>query len=206
MEDMKKVGKTGGLALLYFEVLSTIALIVGLIVVNVVKPGAGMNIDPATLDTKAIEQYAGPGKMHTTTEFVLNIIPKTIVDAFATGEILQVLLFSVLFGFALHRFGGRGTLIFDFIEKFSHVLFGIVGYIMKVAPIGAFGAMSFTIGKYGVASLLPLAKLMRLLLRDVSDLHLCCARPHCPLSRLQPLEIHQVHQRGTAHRARHFVL
>jgi aerobic C4-dicarboxylate transport protein len=160
MEDMKKVGKTGGLALLYFEILSTIALIVGLIVVNVVKPGAGMNIDPATLDTKAIEQYAGPGKMHTTTEFLLNIIPTTIVDAFATGEILQVLLFSVLFGFALHRFGGRGTLIFDFIEKFSHVLFGIVGYIMKVAPIGAFGAMSFTIGKYGVASLLPLAKLM----------------------------------------------
>ena len=160
MEDMKKVGKTGGLALLYFEILSTIALIVGLIVVNVVKPGAGMHIDPATLDTKAIEQYAGPGKMHTTMEFVLNIIPTTIVDAFATGEILQVLLFSVLFGFALHRFGGRGTLIFDFVEKFSHVLFGIVGYIMKVAPIGAFGAMSFTIGKYGVASLFPLAKLM----------------------------------------------
>ena len=160
MEDMKKVGKTGGLALLYFEILSTIALIVGLIIVNVVKPGAGMNIDPATLDAKAIAQYTGPGKMHTTTEFIMHIIPKTIVDAFAKGEILQVLLFSVLFGFALHRFGGRGTLIFDFIEKFSHVLFGIVGYIMKVAPIGAFGAMSFTIGKYGVASLLPLAKLM----------------------------------------------
>ena len=160
MEDMKKVGKTGGFALLYFEILSTIALIVGLIIVNVVKPGAGMNIDLATLDPNAIAQYTASGKMHTTTEFIMHIIPTTIVDAFAKGEILQVLLISVLFGFALHAFGGRGTLVFDFIEKFSHILFGIVGIIMKVAPIGAFGAMAFTIGKYGVASLLPLAKLM----------------------------------------------
>ena len=119
-----------------------------------------MNIDPATLDANAIAQYTGPGKMQTTTEFIMHIIPTTIVDAFAKGEILQVLLISVLFGFALHTFGGRGTLVFDLIEKSSHVLFGIVGIIMKVAPIGAFGAMAFTIGKYGVASLLPLAKLM----------------------------------------------
>ena len=160
MEDMKKVGKTGGLAILYFEIVSTIALIVGLIMVNVVQPGAGMNIDPASLDANAIAQYTGPGKMHTTTEFIMHIIPNTIVGAFAEGEILQVLLISVFFGFALHHFGGRGTLVFDVIEKFSHVLFGIVGIIMKVAPIGAFGAMAFTIGKYGVASLLPLAKLM----------------------------------------------
>jgi aerobic C4-dicarboxylate transport protein len=160
MEDMKKVGKTGGLAILYFEIVSTIALIVGLIIVNVVQPGAGMNIDPASLDANAIAQYTGPGKMHTTTEFIMHIIPNTIVGAFAEGEILQVLLISVFFGFALHHFGGRGTLVFDVIEKFSHVLFGIVGIIMKVAPIGAFGAMAFTIGKYGVASLLPLAKLM----------------------------------------------
>jgi aerobic C4-dicarboxylate transport protein len=160
MEDMKKVGKTGGLAILYFEIVSTIALIVGLIIVNVVQPGAGMNIDPASLDASAIAQYTGPGKMHTTTEFIMHIIPNTIVGAFAEGEILQVLLISVFFGFALHHFGGRGTLVFDVIEKFSHVLFGIVGIIMKVAPLGAFGAMAFTIGKYGVASLLPLAKLM----------------------------------------------
>ena len=160
MEDMKKVGKTGGLAILYFEVLSTIALIVGLIMVNLVKPGAGMNINPASLDANAIAEYTGPGKMHTTTEFILHIIPNTIVGAFAEGEILQVLLISVFFGFALHSFGGRGTLVFDVIEKTSHVLFGIVGIIMKVAPLGAFGAMAFTIGKYGVASLLPLAKLM----------------------------------------------
>ncbi|MES2536263.1 MAG: dicarboxylate/amino acid:cation symporter [Pseudomonadota bacterium] len=160
MEDMKKVGKTGGLALLYFEVVSTIALIVGLIVVNVVQPGAGMNVDPSSLDTKAVAAYTGPGKMQSTTDFFLNIIPSTVVDAFAKGEILQVLLFSVLFGFALHRFGGRGTLVFDVIEKTSHVLFSIVGIIMKFAPIGAFGAMAFTIGRYGLGSLLSLGKLM----------------------------------------------
>jgi len=160
MEDMKKVGKTGGLALLYFEIVSGIALVVGLVIINLVQPGAGMNIDASTLDTKGVAAYTGPGKMATTTEFLLAIIPNTVVDAFAKGEILQVLLFAVLFGFALHKFGGRGTLVFDFIEKFSHVLFVIVGYIMKVAPIGAFGAMAFTIGKYGVASLLSLGALM----------------------------------------------
>ena len=160
MEDMKKVGKTGGLALLYFEIVSTVALMVGLLIINIVKPGAGMNIDASTLDTKGIAAYTGPGKMASTTEFLLNVIPSTVVDAFAKGEILQVLLFAVMFGFALHKFGGRGTLVFDFIEKFSHVLFVIVGYIMKVAPIGAFGAMAFTIGKYGVASLLQLGQLM----------------------------------------------
>ncbi|MEO7887182.1 MAG: dicarboxylate/amino acid:cation symporter [Polaromonas sp.] len=160
MEDMKKVGKTGGLALLYFEVVSTFALIIGLVLVNVLKPGAGMNVDVSTLDTKAIAAYTGPGKMVGTTDFILNIIPSTLVDAFAKGEILQVLLIAVMFGFALHRFGGRGTLVFDFVEKTSHVLFTIVGFIMKLAPIGAFGAMAFTIGKYGVDSLFSLGKLM----------------------------------------------
>jgi aerobic C4-dicarboxylate transport protein len=160
MEDMKKVGKTGGYALLYFEAVSTIALIVGLVIVNTIQPGAGMNVDPATLDTKGIAAYAKPGQMQSTTEFLLNIIPSTVFDAFAKGEILQVLLFAVLFGFALHKFGGRGTLVFDWIEKTSHVLFSIVGYIMRVAPIGAFGAMAFTIGKYGVGSLFSLGKLM----------------------------------------------
>lgn len=160
MEDMKKVGKTGGLALLYFEVVSTIALIVGLVLVNLLKPGAGMNIDPATIDTKSIAAYTGPGKMEGTVDFLLHVIPNTVVDAFAKGEVLQVLLVAVLFGFALHKFGGRGTLVFDVIEKGSHVLFGMVNMIMKLAPIGAFGAMSFTIGKYGIASLFSLGKLM----------------------------------------------
>jgi len=160
MEDMKKVGKTGGLALLYFEIVSTIALLVGLIIVNTVQPGAGMNVDPATLDTKAVAAYTKPGQMQSTTEFLMAIIPNTIVDAFAKGEILEVLLIAVLFGFCLHNFGGRGTLVFDMIEKTGHVLFAIVGVIMKVAPIGAFGAMAFTIGKYGVGTLVSLGKLM----------------------------------------------
>src|SRR5690348_4160549 len=160
MEDMKKVGKTGGLALLYFEIMSTVALLVGLVIVNVVQPGAGMNANPATIDTKAIASYTQPGAIGTTTEFLMNIIPNTIVDAFAKGDILEVLFFAVLFGFALHRFGGRGTLVFDWIEKSSHVLFTIVGYIMRVAPIGAFGAMAFTIGRYGIGSLFSLGRLM----------------------------------------------
>ena len=160
MEDMKKVGKTGGLALLYFKVVSSIALVVGLVVVNLFEPGAGMNVNVAALDTKGIAAYTGPGKMAGTVDFLLNVIPTSVVDAFAKGEILQVLLFAVLFGFALHRFGGRGTLVFDLIEKTSHVLFDIVGVIMKLAPIGAFGAMAFTIGKYGIGSLFSLGKLM----------------------------------------------
>ena len=160
MEDMKKVGKTGGLALLYFEIVSTVALVIGLVIVNLVQPGSGMHVDPASLDTKGIAAYTAPGKMQGTVDFLLGVIPTSVVDAFAKGDILQVLLFSVLFGFALHKFGGRGTMVFDFIEKTSHVLFDIVGIIMKVAPIGAFGAMAFTIGKYGVGSLFSLGKLM----------------------------------------------
>jgi len=160
MEDMKKVGKTGGLALLYFEVVSTLALLVGLVLVNVLQPGAGMNVDVSTIDTKNIVAYTNPGSMGSVTDYLMNIIPSSMVDAFAKGDVLQVLLISVLFGFALHKFGGRGTLIFDFIEKTSHVLFSVVGTIMKVAPIGAFGAMAFTIGKYGIGSLLSLGKLM----------------------------------------------
>jgi aerobic C4-dicarboxylate transport protein len=160
MEDMKKVGKTGGLALLYFEVVSSIALIVGLTIVNTVQPGVGMHIDAASLDAKSVSAYTGPGKMGGTVDFLLNIIPTSVIDAFAKGEILQVLLFSVMFGFALQRFGGRGTLVFDWVEKTSHVLFGIVGIIMRLAPLGAFGAMAFTIGKYGLGSLLSLGQLM----------------------------------------------
>ncbi|SHE28491.1 aerobic C4-dicarboxylate transport protein [Lampropedia hyalina DSM 16112] len=160
MEDMKRVGKTGGMALLYFEIVSTIALVVGLLIINLVKPGEGMNIDAASLDASSVAAYTGPDQMQSTTQFLLNVIPTTAVGAFANGEILQVLLVAVMFGFALHRFGGRGHMVFDFIEKFSHVLFVIVGYIMKVAPIGAFGAMAFTIGKYGLSSLLQLGQLM----------------------------------------------
>ncbi len=160
MEDMKKVGKTGGLALIYFEVLSTVALILGLIIVNLVQPGAGMNRDPSTLDPKSVEKYTASGSLQGVTDFLLNVIPTSVVDAFAKGDILQVLLFSVLFGFALNKLGGRSNAMFELVERFSRVLFGIVAFIMRLAPLGAFGAMAFTIGKYGIGSLLSLGKLM----------------------------------------------
>jgi aerobic C4-dicarboxylate transport protein len=159
-DDMKKVGKTGGLALLYFEVVSTLALIVGLTVVNVVGPGVGMNVDVKALDAKSVESYAAPGKMKSTKDFLLDVIPSTFVDAFTKGEILQVLLLALLFGFALQRLGHRSQALLLTIERMSEVFFGIVKIVMYAAPLGAFGAMAFTVGSYGLGSLLSLAKLM----------------------------------------------
>lgn len=160
MEDMKTLGRTGLAALVYFEVVSTLALVVGLVVVNVLRPGEGMHIDPATLDAGAVAAYAEPGRMQGTVEFLLDVIPSTVIGAFAEGNILQVLAFSLLFGFALHWLGGRDSPVYRFVEQLSAVLFAIVGVIMKVAPIGAFGAMAFTVGKYGAGSLVSLAWLM----------------------------------------------
>jgi aerobic C4-dicarboxylate transport protein len=160
MQDMKKVGRVGGKALLYFEVVSTFALAIGLIVANVVKPGAGFNVDVAHLDAASIAQYTDKAKHQSTVDFLLNIIPNTFVDAFAKGDILQVLLIAILFGTALSLLGERGRPTTKIIEDFSHAIFGVVNIVMKLAPIGAFGAMAFTIGKYGLASLIPLAKLM----------------------------------------------
>lgn len=160
MGDMKKVGRVGGKALLYFEIVSTLALIIGLVVVNLVKPGVGMNADVSTLDTKAIAAYATKAQAQSTVDFILNIIPTSVVDAFAKGDILQVLLFSVLFGVALSSMGEKADRLMHVLDEVLHGLFVVVGYIMKVAPIGAFGAIAFTIGKYGLASLIPLAKLM----------------------------------------------
>ena len=160
MQDMDKVGRVGVKALLYFEVVSTLALIIGLLVVHVIKPGVGMNVDLSTLDTKSLSIYTNATTTHSTVDFLLNIIPASVVDAFAKSDILQVLLFSVLFGFSLAAMKETGSEVVVFISKFSQVLFGIVETIMKLAPIGAFGAMAFTIGKYGIASLTPLAKLM----------------------------------------------
>ena len=160
MESMKSVGKTGGVALLYFEVVSTIALLIGLCVINIAKPGVGMNIDPASLDTTGISKYVESGHSQSTIDFLMNIIPNTVVGAFAQGEILQVLLFAILFGFALHKLGESGKPVLKFIDQVSHVFFNIVNMIMKLAPIGAFGAMAFTIGKYGISSLAQLAQLI----------------------------------------------
>jgi len=160
MQDMKKVGRVGGKALLYFEIVSTFALMIGLVVANVAKPGAGFNADVTTLDTKAIADFTAKAHAQSTVEFILNIIPNTFVDAFAKGDILQVLLLAILFGFSLAAMGEKGKPVFQFVEQISHVMFGIVNTVMKLAPLGAFGAMAFTIGKYGVGSLIPMAKLM----------------------------------------------
>ena len=160
MQDMKKVGRVGGKALLYFELVSTLALVIGLLVANIARPGAGFNADLSTLDTKAVDSFAAKAHAQSTVEFILNIIPTTFIDAFAKGDILQVLLIAILFGFSLAAMGEKGKPVFDFVEQVSHVLFGIVNSVMKLAPLGAFGAMAFTIGKYGVGSLVPIAKLM----------------------------------------------
>jgi aerobic C4-dicarboxylate transport protein len=159
-DDLKRVGRTGGLALLYFEVVSTIALVIGLIVVNVLQPGAGMNVDVTKLNAASVATYTSPGKLEGPADFLMHIVPVTFFDAFAKGEILQVLLLAILFGVALQQLGGRENLVFSVIEKGSDLLFTVVKMIMLLAPVGAFGAMAFTVGQYGLGSLLSLAKLM----------------------------------------------
>jgi aerobic C4-dicarboxylate transport protein len=160
MEDLKRVGRVGIKALIYFEVVTTLALIVGLVIVNILQPGAGMNVDAKAIDTKSIQIYTTKAGQQGTVEFFLNIIPATVVGAFAEGEILQVLFFAILFAFALSLLGERGKPLLNLIDIVSHALFGVVGIIMRVAPLGAFGAMAFTIGKYGVGSLVSLGHLM----------------------------------------------
>ena len=160
MEDIKKVGRVGGKALLYFEIVSTLALLLGLVVGNVVKPGAGFNVNPALLDTKAVSDYAGQAKAQTVTDFILHIIPNTIVDAFTRGDILQVLLVAILFGFALSTVGPRCKPVIELFDAMTHTVFGVVNIVMRLAPIGAFGAMAFTVGRYGIAALGPLLKLI----------------------------------------------
>jgi aerobic C4-dicarboxylate transport protein len=160
MDDMKKVGRVGGKALLYFEAVSSLALLVGLLVGNLVHPGSGFNINPATLDAGAVAQYAGQAKAQSITEFLVHIIPNTVVDAFAKGDILQVLLISLLFGFALSMAGQRCKPLLDMLAALTQAVFAVVAILMRFAPIGAFGAMAFTIGKYGLASLGPLARLI----------------------------------------------
>lgn len=160
MEDIKKVGRVGGVALIYFEVLTTIALLIGLLVVNVMQPGVGMNISPSMLDTSSLEAYTEPSKQQGIIDFLLHIIPTTIIDAFAKGEILQVLLFSVLFGLSLAKVGIKAKPLINSIEQIAHGLFEMVNIIMRLAPIGAFGAIAFTIGKYGIGTLLNLGELI----------------------------------------------
>ncbi len=159
--DMKKVGRVGGKALIYFEVVSTFALLIGLVVMNTIKPGKGFNIDPATLDPKAVASYAKAASDQTVADYILHIIPKTLLDAFTnSGDLLQILLVAILFGWSLGRMGNTGEYIHRFINEISRAFFSMMNGIMKLAPIGAGGAMAFTIGTYGVAALGPLMSLM----------------------------------------------
>ena len=160
MRDLRKVGRVGGKALLYFEIVSTFALVVGLLVGNLVHPGTGFNADPAKLDARAVADYAGQAKAQTVTDFLMHIIPTTVVDAFAKGDILEVVFVSILFGFAMSAAGPYAKPLVDILESLTKVIFRMVNIVMRFAPIGAFGAMAFTIGKYGVASLGPLVKLI----------------------------------------------
>ena len=160
MENLKKVGRVGGMALLYFEVVSTIALLIGLVVGNVVRPGSGFNVNVATLDAKAVADYAGQAKAQTVTDFLMHIIPTTVLDAFAKGDILQVVFVSLLFGFALSAAGERSRPLVDVIDSLTRVVFNVAKILMKFAPIGAFGAMAYTVGRFGLASLGPLARLI----------------------------------------------
>ncbi len=160
MESLKKVGRIGGKALLYFEIVSTLALFTGMLVGNVVHPGSGFNVNPATLDAKSVADYAGAAKQQSVTDFLMNIIPTTMVDAFAKGNILQVLLVAILFGFALSIVGPKCKPVVELFDALTHAVFGVINILMKLAPIGAFGAMAFTVGRYGIASLGPLAKLI----------------------------------------------
>jgi aerobic C4-dicarboxylate transport protein len=160
MENLKKVGRVGGMALLYFEVVSTIALLIGLVVGNVVHPGSGFNVNVATLDAKSVADYAGQAKAQSVTEFLMHIIPTTVVDAFAKGDILEVVFVALLFGFALSAAGARAEPLVALFDSLTHVVFAITNILMKFAPIGAFGAMAYTVGKFGLASLGPLARLI----------------------------------------------
>jgi len=159
--DMKKVGRVGGKALLYFELVSTFALVIGMIVMHIFRPGDGFNVDPQTLDAKAVANYAKAAQDQNSVDFILHIIPKTFVDAFTgSGDLLQVLLIAILFGYAMLSLGQAGNGIHKLIEEFSKIIFKMMNSIMKLAPIGAGGAMAFTIGKYGIGALKPLAALM----------------------------------------------
>ena len=160
MENLKKVGRVGGMALIYFEIVSTIALLIGLLVGNVVRPGSGFNVNVATLDAKAVADYAGQAKAQSVTEFLMHIIPTTVFDAFAKGDILEVVFVALLFGFALSAAGTRAKPLVELVDALTHVVFRVVKILMTFAPVGAFGAMAYTVGRFGLASLGPLAKLI----------------------------------------------
>jgi len=160
MENTKKVGRVGIKAIIYFEIVTTFALMIGLVVINILKPGAGMNIDPLTLDHKAVEGYITANKSVGVQDFIMNIIPDNIINALSTGNLLQILFFAILLGFALSKIGPKARPFLSGIRSIEDALFAVIKIIMRVAPLGALGAMSYTVGKYGLGSLVSLGQLM----------------------------------------------
>ena len=160
MENTKKVGRVGIKAIIYFEIVTTFALMIGLVIINILKPGVGMNIDPSTLDLKSVESYITTKKSVGVQDFILNIIPDNIINALSAGNILQILFFAILLGFALSKIGPKAKPFLSGIKSIEDALFAVIKIIMRVAPLGALGAMSFTVGKYGLGSLVSLGKLM----------------------------------------------
>jgi aerobic C4-dicarboxylate transport protein len=160
MQNIKAVGRVGLKAIIYFEIVTTLALIIGLVIVNIVQPGSGMNVNPQTLDTSGVQNYIQQGKSTGFIDFLLHVIPDTIIGAFAEGNILQVLFFAILFGVALTTINNKAKPVLEVLESFEHGLFAVMRFVMKLAPLGALGAMAFTVGKYGFGSLASLGKLM----------------------------------------------
>jgi aerobic C4-dicarboxylate transport protein len=160
MDSMKKVGRVGGKALIYFEIATSLALVIGLLVGVLTQPGAGFNANPAALDANAVAGYAGQAQTMTVTEFLMQIIPNSVIDAFARGSILSVVLVSVLFGFALAAAGPKVKPLVETLDGLTQAVFGVINILMRLAPIGAFGAMAYTVGRYGLSSLGPLAQLI----------------------------------------------
>jgi aerobic C4-dicarboxylate transport protein len=160
MNDIRKVGRVGIRALIYFEIMTTIALVIGLVAMNLMKPGAGFNVDPGTLNASAVASYASQAKSLNFVDYIMHIVPNTFFGALAEGDILQTLFVALLFAFGLHALGNYGRPVVELVERSTQVFFGMMRIIMYVSPIGAFGAMAFTIGKYGIASLVALAHLL----------------------------------------------
>jgi aerobic C4-dicarboxylate transport protein len=193
MRDLRKVGRVGGKALLYFEVVSTLALVVEFFVGNIVHPGSGFNVDATTLDARAVSDYAGQAKTQTVTDFLMHIIPTTVVDAFAKGDILEVVFVSILFGFAMSAAGVHAKPLVTLLESLTKVVFRMVNIVMHFAPIGAFGAMAFTIGKLRAFVAGTSSSADRFLLDHFYSVRFYRFRPCLLAGRIQPAEIPASH-------------
>lgn len=205
MQNVRKVGRVGLKSLIYFEVVTTLALVIGLVVINILKPGAGMNIDPSTLDAGAVSSYVTQGKASSAVDFFLHIIPDNIINALSNGDLLQILFFSVLFGIALSGIGDRGKPVLRGIKSLEEGLFAVIRIIMKAAPVGAFGAMAFTIGKYGVGSLASLGQLMLSFYTTCLLFIFFCTRDGDEVCRIQSPQATGIHKGRDTYCAWHFL-